>query len=78
MMNLVGVVKQLQTQRNAIEQQLSRINAAVEALRGMNSNRAGATTARSPRVMSASARKRIAAAQKARWEKWRAIKKRAA
>jgi hypothetical protein len=72
MTDLVGVVKQLQVQRNAIEQQLSKVTAAVEALRGMSGKGTGTmASSRSPRVMSASARRRIAAAQKARWAKWR-------
>jgi hypothetical protein len=77
MTNLVGVLKQLQVQRNAIEEQLSRINKAVEALRGMGKNGVGRAATRSTRVMSAAARKRIAAAQKARWAKWRAANKKA-
>jgi hypothetical protein len=73
MANFTLVVKQLQVQRNAIEQQLAQINEAVEALKGIGRNGATrmASSAGPRRVMSASARKRIAAAQRARWAKWR-------
>ena len=80
MASLTQVVVQLQKEKKSIEAQLSNINAAVEALRSMGRSGAGRTAiAAGPRrTMSASARKRIAAAQRARWAKWRAGKKRAA
>ncbi len=79
MANLSGVIQQLQVQRNAIEAQLSKINSAVEALRGMGHNGGGRTATAGPRrVMSASARKRIASAQRARWAKWRKQQSKAA
>ena len=72
MANLTIVIKQLQVQRNKIQEQLSQVTAAVEALNGLGGNRVRSATARGPRrVMSASARRRIVAAQKARWAKWR-------
>jgi hypothetical protein len=78
--NLAQVVVQLQKEKKSIETQLSKITGAVEALKSMGRSGAGRTaTAAGPRrVMSASARRRIAAAQRARWSKWRALKKRAA
>jgi len=80
MASLTQVVVQLQKEKKSIEAQLSKITGAVEALRSMGRSGAGRTaTAAGPRrTMSASARKRIAAAQRARWAKWRAGKKRAA
>jgi hypothetical protein len=79
MTNLTLVVTQLQVQRNAIEAQLSKINSAVEALKGMRRSGTGRTASAGPRrVMSASARRRIAAAQRSRWAKWRSMKNRKA
>ena len=75
MANFTLVVQQLRAQRNKIQEQLSQVTAAVEGLRGLGKNGGGRATAPGPRrVMSASARKRIAAAQKARWAKWRRSK----
>jgi hypothetical protein len=80
MANIAGVIKQLEIQRKSIAGQLSNVSAAVAALRGISVK--GATvksiTGRPSRTMSASARKRIAAAQKKRWAKWHLANKRAA
>jgi|HubBroStandDraft_6_1064221.scaffolds.fasta_scaffold439519_2 hypothetical protein len=76
MSDFSGVIQQLQNQKTAIESQLQRVNAAVAALKGIGKTATGRMSSR--RVMSASARRRIAAAQKTRWAKWRAMKKRAA
>ena len=76
MSDFSAVIRQLQNQKTAIESQLRKVNAAVAALRGMGKNAIGRMSSR--RVMSASARRRIAAAQKQRWTRWRAMKKRAA
>jgi hypothetical protein len=76
MNDMESVVKQLQNQKADIEAQLSKVNAAVAALKGLgNKNGSGAASGRAPRIMSASARRRIAAAQKARWAKWRRAQK---
>jgi hypothetical protein len=80
MANLAQVVVQLKKEKQAIEAQLSNINAAVAALHGLGR---GTTPGRAPnagprRVMSASARRRIAAAQRARWATWRKANKRTA
>lgn len=65
---LASIIQQLQQER-------ARIDAALRALTGV-SNRIGA---RGPRMgrrkLSAAARRRIAAAQRARWAKWKAAKK---
>jgi hypothetical protein len=75
------VVKDLQLQRNRLENELQRVDAALSALtnlngagrgRGRGRRRAAARrTLRPQRHMSASARRRIAAAQRARWAKLR-------
>ena len=72
-------VKELQLQRNRLERELERVDAALSALSSLNSRgrgrgrgrAAGRRAVRPQRHMSASARRRIAAAQKARWAKLR-------
>jgi hypothetical protein len=66
MTNLSGIIKQLEEER-------SRIDRAIEALRGVNSRRG--SSGRPKRRLSAVARRRIAAAQRARWAKVKARKK---
>ena len=67
MTNLSSVVSQLRDERTQVQGQLERLDQAISLLgnlsEGSRSTRAGG------RNMSASARKRIAAAQKARWAK---------
>jgi len=65
MNNINGIVKQL-------EQERDRIDSAIQALKGVSS-RNGASRPR--RTLSAAARRRIAAAQRARWAKVKAGKK---
>jgi hypothetical protein len=69
MTNLSSVVGQLRNERTQVQGQLERLDQAISLLgnlsNGSRSTRGGA------RNMSASARKRIAVAQKARWAKWR-------
>lgn len=65
MTDLIGIIKQLEQERDRIDQ-------AIRALRGVGSpNGAG----RPKRFLSAAARRRIAAAQRARWAKVKAGKK---
>jgi hypothetical protein len=69
-----NLVKQLKKERDRVEKQLAGLNAALSAF-------VGVYTASKPtpkrRTLSAKARARIAAAQRARWAKFRATKKRA-
>ena len=72
-----SVVFQLQKERERLEDELHRVTAALTAfgrtyLQGSQPKRA---TGRKKRTMSAAGRKRIAAAQRARWAKFRAGKK---
>lgn len=69
MSDLSGTIKQLIEERN-------RLNAAIAALQSV-SNRASGKGSRmhSTRTMSAAGRARIAAAQRARWKKFRAKNK---
>lgn len=79
MFDFSGVVQQLQNQKVELESQLQKVNSAVAALKGVGNKNGGLRVASGPsRVISVAARKRIAAAQKARWAKWRASKKKAA
>jgi hypothetical protein len=67
MANLAGIVKQLKTERDRVQGELSRLNAALQAFVGVYS---GSTKPKPKRrTMSATAREKIAAAQRARWAK---------
>jgi hypothetical protein len=82
MPNLSGVLTQLAVQRKQLQQDLSRLDAAIASLRGLNTRNGSTIGAvaggRTRRRMSVAARKRIAAAQRARWAKWKAQHKKAA
>ena len=74
MPNLGGIVRELRTQRDRAQQEVERLNAALTALGKLGngngrSNRVLAVRKRRP--MSAAARKKIAAAQRVRWAKWK-------
>ena len=68
MLNLSGVVRQLTKQRARAKAETERLDAALKVLRGW------ASSGRKSTSMSAAGRMRIAAAQRARWKKWRAEK----
>jgi len=73
-----SVVSQLQKERARLEDELHRVTAALTAfgkvyMRGSKPKAAAAT--RKKRTISAAGRKRIAAAQRARWAKVKAGKK---
>jgi hypothetical protein len=71
------IVDQLQTERTRLETELHRVSAALTAFGQayMRGSRAKAAPVRRSRTISAAGRKRIAAAQRARWAKIRAAKK---
>jgi hypothetical protein len=73
--NISKVVKQLKIERDKVEKQLSGLNAALAAFVGTYYIGAKPKSARKKRTMSAAGRKRIAAAQRARWAKIKAKKK---
>ena len=77
MPNLDKVVKSLVSEQRSLQSKLSQVEAAITALRGMSQNGRGAG-ARPKRVLSVAARRRIAAAQRARWAKYKQQKKAAA
>lgn len=71
--NVSLIVKQLKKERDRVDKQLSGLNAALAAFVGTYYG-AKPTPTRKRRKISAAGRKRIAAAQRARWAKIRARK----
>jgi hypothetical protein len=67
-----SIVKQLKRERDKVERQLSGLNAALSAFAGVY---AGTKPTLKRRKLSAQARARIAAAQRARWAKVKREKK---
>jgi len=73
---LVGtVINQLQSERARLESELRRVSAALTAFGKVYMRGGKAAAPRKTRKISAAGRKRIAAAQRARWAKVRAAKK---
>ena len=77
MAKLNGLVVALKTERDRAQKEVEQLNAALAALGGLahagaRSPRGLAVEKRKP--MSAAARKRIAAAQRARWAKWKSAR----
>jgi hypothetical protein len=72
-----SVVKQLQQERARLEAELHRVTAALTTFGKVfvQGTKRGPTVTRKKRTISAAGRKRIAAAQRARWAKVRAGKK---
>ena len=73
MVNLISVLNQLEQERTRLASQLRRLNVALSALKVKGSEVTSITAKK--RTMSAAARRKIAAAQKARWAKWRKAQK---
>ncbi|MGO8985914.1 MAG: hypothetical protein ACLPHI_08620 [Terriglobales bacterium] len=69
------VVKQLQQERARLEHELHRVTAALTTFGTVFMQGGKRASAGKKRTISAAGRKRIAAAQKARWAKVRASKK---
>ncbi len=72
MANFAAVLKELEQERGRLEQAIEVIGKLV----GRNST--GVRARRPKRTLSAAARRKIAVAQRARWAKWRARKKKKA
>ena len=62
----MDIVTLLKGERDKMARQLNGLDAAIQALSGLNSTR---SAARGPKKMSAASRAKISAAQKARWAK---------
>lgn len=77
MSDLGAVLRQLKQERVRLAGELRQLDQAIRALSTI-SIRGNAKQGQAKRLLSVSARKRIAAAQKARWAKFRAAKSRAA
>ena len=71
--NVSKIVKQMKKEREKVEKQLSALNLALSAFVG--SYYGNGAKPPKKRTMSAAGRKRIAAAQRARWAKIKAKKK---
>jgi hypothetical protein len=77
MSNLIEIQNELQSKRKELHYELNRIDAAITALSGLSghSSKSASASVTPRRVLSLGARRRIAAAQRARWAKVRAQKK---
>jgi len=82
MANLNNVVQQLKQERHQAQRRIEQLDEALKALGGLYGLRGGVGRIRSTqrpgrkrRTMSAAGRKRIAAAQRARWAKWKAARR---
>jgi hypothetical protein len=77
MPSLTGVLSQLQAERQRMLKEVSKLDHAIGVIRGLNNN-TGGLSAQPRSRMSLAARRRIAAAQRVRWAKWKAAQKKAA
>jgi len=78
MASLTVVVQQLRKERKRVQGELQQLDAALAALGnlgGVGGKSAGVQAPKTRRPMSTAARRRIAAAQRARWAKWKAAKR---
>ena len=79
MLNLSKVVEQLKKEREQTQAKLVQLDTALKVLEDVRTTGSGVNGRRvrsvSRRPMSSAAKKRIAAAQRARWAKWRAAQK---
>ena len=75
MSNLSQILGDLQTQRKQLSTELERLDTAIKALQSVEGRNGRGSVTRVHRTMSIAARKRIAAAQRARWAKWKAKQK---
>ena len=79
MSNLTNVVQELKKERDQVQRRVEQLDEALKALGnlgGLQGRVGRAQTAGKPRrTMSVAARKRIAAAQRARWAKWKASRR---
>lgn len=76
MPSLTGVLSQLQAERQKMLKEVNKLDHAIGVIRGLNNSTGSLSAPRSR--MSLAARRRIAAAQRVRWAKWKAAQKKAA
>ena len=78
MLKLSGLVAELRTERDRAQKEVEQLNAALAALGGLGhggTRSPRGRTVKKRRPLSAAARKRIAAAQRARWAKWKSARR---
>lgn len=75
MPNLNEVVRQLESERSALQGLIKQLDSALQVLEALDGTGRGRGRRSRPRHISAAARKRIADAQKARWAKWKAARR---
>ena len=78
MTNLTGIIRKLRKERQRVHGEMERLNDALAALGspgGLERESKGSRAPKVRRPMSAAARKKIAAAQRARWAKWKKNKR---
>lgn len=78
MANLANVVQQLRKERDQSHRRIEQLDEALKALGSLSGSRRRTNRAQvsgKRRTMSAAARKRIAAAQRERWAKWKAARR---
>ena len=79
MSNLTNVVMELRRERDVAQKRVEQLDQALAALGSLDGLRSPVRDVRKlgtkRRTMSAQARKRIAAAQRARWAKWKAARR---
>jgi hypothetical protein len=81
MTNLTNALQQLREERNQAQLQIEKLDGAIAAIEGLvkgNSSTLARRSTRAGRVVSAAARRRMARAQRARWENVRQESKPAA
>ena len=71
MANLDHVLLQLRDERGRTQKQLEKLDSAISVLEGLGENNSVRTSSRGGRVVSPLARRRMAAAQRARWARVR-------
>jgi hypothetical protein len=80
MPNLDKVVLQLRKERDGMQKRVEQLDQALAALGGLDGlptgDRGLQPSGRKRRTMPAAARERIAAAQRARWAKWKGARRR--
>lgn len=75
MTNLNAVLQQLESERSALQVQIKQLDSALQVLESVDGTGRGRDRRGGPRHMSSAARNRIAAAQRARWARWKLAQK---
>jgi len=71
MANLTGVLQQLREEHKRAQTHVEKLDRAISVIESLNSSGESRTTKRPTRIISASSRRKMALAQKARWRKVR-------